>query len=149
MIDTDNHPKTNAVSFRQCLKGTWLDRLVLILLLITIAFLWVQIKQNLSQGVPTAYIYHGKQLLASYPLPTDNKVIHVPAQGEMGISDIEISKQGIHFVSSPCSTHHCTLSGHKKHTGSVIACVPNHIMVAIRGSDGKDEENMHFDAISE
>ena len=149
MIDTDNHPKANLASFRQCLKGTWMDRFVLLLLLLGIVFLWFQINQNLSKGVPTAYIYHGKQLLASYPLPMDDKVIHVPAKGEIGISDIEISKQGIRFVSSPCLTHHCTLAGSKKYTGSVIACVPNHIMVVIRGSDANNDKNMHFDAISE
>lgn len=149
MTSENNHLKTDAVSFRQCLQGTWLDRFVLIFLLLGIGFLWFQISQTLAQGAPTAYVYHGKQLLASYPLPQDERIIHVAAKGEIGISDIEISKQGIRFESSPCSTHHCTLSGIKKYTGSVIACVPNHIMVIIRGSDEKSNEIIKFDAISE
>ena len=149
MTTKNSHPKTHALSFRQCLKGTWMDRIVLLLLLLGIAFLWLQIQKNLSQGVPTAYIYHGKQLLASYPLPKGDKIIHVPAKGEIGISDIEISKQGIRFVSSPCLTHHCTLSGRKKQSGSVIACVPNHIMVVLHGFDDKIDKSMRFDAITE
>jgi len=147
MTSENNHPKTDTVSFRQCLKGTWTDRILLVFLLIGIAFLWFQIEKTLSHGLPTAYVYHGKTLLASYPLPKGDKVTHVAAEGEIGVSDIEISKHGIHFVSSPCTTHYCMLSGHKKHTGSVVACVPNHIMVVIRGAS--DDTQPHFDAVTE
>ena len=68
---------------------------------------------------------------------------------EFGVSDIEISKAGIRFVSSPCTTHHCSLAGTKKYAGSVIACVPNHIMVVLRGFDEKSDKNNYFDAITE
>ena len=149
MTTENNHPKAATVSFRQCLQGTWADRILLVLLLAGIVFLWFQISQTLAQGAPTAYVYHGDKLLAKYPLPNDERLIHVAAQGEIGVSDIEISKHGIRFETSPCSTHYCTLSGTKKYTGSVIACVPNHIMVVIRGSDKKSDKNIKFDAISE
>jgi len=149
MTTKNNHPKTAKVSFRQCLQGTWSDRILLMTLLIGIALLWFQINQTLHQGAPTAYVYHGKTLLAKYPLPQDEQVIHVAAQGEIGISDIEISKEGIRFDSSPCTTHHCILAGRKRYAGSVIACVPNHIMVVIRGSDKENKTRIKFDAISE
>jgi len=149
MTAKNNHPKAATVSFRQCLKGSWADRILLLFMLTGIVFLWFQISQTLAQGAPTAYVYHGEKLLAKYPLPHDERIIHVAAQGEIGISDIEISKQGIRFDSSPCSTHHCTLSGTKKYAGSVIACVPNHIMVVIHGSGKKDGKSIKFDAISE
>jgi hypothetical protein len=149
MTTKNNHPKAATVSFRQCLQGTWADRILLFSLLLVIAFLWSQISQTLHQGTPTAYIYNGNTLLAKYPLPDDEHMIHVAAQGEIGISDIEISKNGIRFDSSPCTTHHCVLAGTKRYAGSVIACVPNHIMVVIRGSDTKNKESIKFDAISE
>jgi len=149
MTTENNHPKAATVSFRQCLQGSWADRILLLFLLPGIVCLWFQISQTLAQGTPTAYVYHGEKLLAKYPLPDDKRIIHVAAQGEIGISDIEISTQGIRFDSSPCSTHHCILSGTKKYAGSVIACVPNHIMVVIRGSNKKNDETIKFDAISE
>jgi len=149
MTTGNNHPKAATVSFRQCLQGSWADRILLLFLLAGIVCLWFQISQTLAQGAPTAYVYHGDKLLAKYPLPDDERIIHVAAQGEIGVSDIEISIQGIRFDSSPCSTHYCTLSGTKKYTGSVIACVPNHIMVVIRGSNKKNDEAIKFDAISE
>jgi len=149
MIDADNQLQPPTLSFRQCLQGTWQDWLLLILMVLSIVFLWLSIEESLSQGPPTAYVYHGKQLLAKYPLPTDNQVIHMAAQGEIGVSDIEISSAGIRFISSPCTTHYCTLGGQKSYTGSVIACVPNHIMVVLRGSGKMKEDTMHFDAFSE
>ncbi len=149
MINQDSHPKPHKGDFIQCLKGTGADRVLLFLLLLGIALLWFQINQSLAQGVPTAYVYHQKQLLAAYPLPTDEQVIHVAAKGELGLSEIEISKQGIRFLSSPCATHYCTLAGQKSYAGSVLACVPNHIMVLLRGSSAKSDDQIHFDAITE
>jgi len=144
-----SHSQPKQGTFLQCLQGTWADKSLLLTMLLACFVLWFKIDENLSHGVPTAYVYHQNQLLAAYPLPSDNQVIHVQAEGEIGVSDIEISKQGIRFVSSPCTTHYCMLAGHKLHAGSVLACVPNHIMVVLRGSLSKSDENMHFDAISE
>ncbi len=149
MTTINNHPKPTTVSFYTCLKGSWADRGILLALLLGIGFLWLQIQQTLSQGAPTAYVYHGKTLLASYPLPKDNQVIHVNAQGDIGISKIDISRDGVRFVSSPCTTHYCTLSGAKKHAGGVLACVPNRIMAVIRGADVNGNKHMRFDAITE
>lgn len=149
MNNQDNHHKTGKNSFIQCLKGTITDRILLFLLLLGTLLLWLAINKQLSLGSATAYVYHQQQLLAKYPLPNDDKVIHVTALGEIGASEIEISKQGIRFTSSPCTTHYCTLSGHKSHAGSIIACVPNHIMVVLRGSRQHDGKNDYFDAISE
>lgn len=133
----------------QCLKGSLADRMLLSVLLIGTLFLWFMIHQQLSVGPATAYVYHQKTLLAKYPLPTDNTIIHVPATGELGISEIEISQHGIRFLSSPCTTHYCTRSGHKAHAGSVIACVPNKIMVVLRGSISNNPQEIQFDAVSE
>ncbi len=149
MINQYNHHKTATGSFVRCLQGTIADRVLLLSLLLGIIFLWLQINQHLSSGPITAYVYHQQQLLAQYPLPTDDSVIHVPANGEIGTSEIEISRQGIRFLSSPCTTHHCTLAGQKSYTGSVLACVPNHIMVVIRGTAQGQPAQMTFDAISE
>ena len=149
MIDQDNHLKTNKGSFMHCLKGSVADRLLFFFMVLVIGMLWFYIQQQLSHGLPTAFVYHQERLLAEYPLPTDETIIHVPAMGELGESDIEISKQGARFVSSPCSTNHCTLAGHKSHAGSVIACVPNHIMVLIRGTSKNDDNVMSFDAVAE
>ena len=130
-----------------CLKGSVADRLLFFFMILSIGVLWFYIQQQLGQGIPTAYVYHQHQLIAEYPIPTDERVIHVHALGEIGDSEIEISKEGIRFLHSPCSTHHCTLAGQKSHAGSVLACVPNHIMVTIRGRSAT--ETITFDAVAE
>ena len=148
MNTPDNHHKANTGSFLHCLKGNVADRLLLVFMLLCTFLLWFEIQKQLSQGTPTAYIYHQQRLLAEYLIPTDESIIQVPANGEIGESNIEISKHGIRFVSSPCTTHHCTLSGYKSHAGSVLACVPNHIMVVVRGSPQGTEAG-NFDAFAE
>ncbi|MDX8384286.1 MAG: NusG domain II-containing protein [Ghiorsea sp.] len=149
MNSDHNHPKYAKGSFLLCLKGSLADWMLLLSIVLGIGILWWNIYSQLNQGVPTAYIYHQKQLLASYPLPTDDQVIDVPVRGELGESLVEISRHGIRFVSSPCTSQYCVLSGHKSHAGGVIACVPNHMMVVIRGALPKSGEHMIFDAISE
>ncbi|MDX8388615.1 MAG: NusG domain II-containing protein [Ghiorsea sp.] len=149
MNNKDNHPKTSTASFIACFKGSVADRIYLIFLLFACLLLWFFVNHQLNSGPPTAYVYHQQTLLAKYLLPTNENIIHVAAKGEIGISDVEISKLGIQFISSPCTTHHCTLAGHKSYAGSVIACVPNHIMVVIRGAKHTGAENISFDAISE
>jgi len=149
MNQANNHPTSAKDSLWICFQGSWADRLLLALLMAGILWLWFFIQHSLNVGEPTAYVYHQDQLLAKYPLPRDGQVIHVPAAGEIGTSDIEISKQGIRFVSSPCTTHYCMLSGHKNHAGAVIACVPNHIMVVLRGSFDRQQDEQMFDAVTE
>lgn len=149
MNQINNHPISAKDSLWVCFQGNWADRLLLAALLAGVFGLWLYIQHNLNVGEPTAFVYHHDQLLAKYPLPSDGQVIHVPAHGEIGISDIEISKAGIRFISSPCTTHYCQLSGHKNHAGAVIACVPNHIMVVLRGSFDRRQGEQMFDAVSE
>ena len=149
MNSHSNHPKHDKGSLLQCLKGSLADWILLLSMLSGIGLLWWNIYNQLHQGVPTAYVYHQQQLLASYPLPTDEQVINVPAGGELGDSWVEISRHGVRMASSPCTSQHCVLSGHKLHAGGVIACVPNHIMVVIRGALPKNGQQVIFDAISE
>lgn len=149
MNESDNHPKTSTDSFSAYLRGTIADRIILVCLLIAIVLLWLEINRQLAAGPATAYVYHQQTLLAKYPLPDDDRLILVHAEGEIGESQIEITKDGIRFISSPCSTHHCTLSGQKSHPGSVIACVPNHVMAVIKGRRGNSPDAIQFDAVTE
>ncbi|MDQ6989871.1 MAG: NusG domain II-containing protein [Mariprofundaceae bacterium] len=143
------HQSSNQSSFLRCLQGSRADQVLLLILLLLIFGLWLGVQEHLNQGPPTVFIYHEQQLLAQYPVPQDEHIIRVAAVGALGTSDIELSKQGIRFISSPCTTQYCTLAGHKSHVGSVLACVPNHIMVVVRGFLEKDTQKVVYDAIAE
>jgi len=89
------------------------------------------------------HIYHGKALLATYPL-TSEKTIHFQAQGDIGISDIIIDQQGVRISHSSCTTQRCVLSGHRHRIGDILACVPNRILVSIQG-----KQQLPLDAVTE
>jgi len=127
------------------LKGSWVDRLLLLAALISIVGAWFVIQTQISSGPAMAEIYHGKTLLASYPLPQHGEqAITLQVEGELGISDIIIDEHGARIASSPCSSQRCVLSGSHSHSGDIVACVPNKILIVLRGSGASG-----FDAIVE
>ncbi|HXH65184.1 MAG TPA: NusG domain II-containing protein [Mariprofundaceae bacterium] len=124
---------------RRLLSGTRIDRLLLIAGLACIAALWLWLQREVPAGPPMVLIYHGKHLIAEYPIPSEGAPIHVQAKGDIGVSDIVIDTHGVHFESSPCIGKQCILAGTKHHPGDIIACVPNRILVSIRGSGARDD----------
>ncbi len=113
-------------------SGTWADRLLLLLMLTCIGISWQFVHALAGGGEAMVDIYHGHRLLAQYPLHVDRPV-HFMARGELGASEIVIDDRGVHFLESPCRNKLCILAGHKHKIGDMIACVPNRILVAIRG----------------
>ena len=128
------------------LKGSWTDRALLLISLAGIFYAWQWIHAEVSSGPAMVEVYHGEVLLAQYPFPEAGKSIHFDAEGELGSSEITIDHEGVRFTTSPCTTKHCVLNGSHSEGGDIIACVPNRILVAIKGSR---THGVHFDAIVE
>jgi len=129
-------------NLRQALKGTWPDRLLLVLILIGIGISWQFMHALAGGGEAMVTIYHGQTELAQYPLHTQKPVRFI-AKGELGDSEIIIEKNSVYFLESPCRNKLCILAGHKHRIGDMIACVPNRILVAINGAAKR------FDAVVE
>jgi len=133
-------------SMLDALKGTWADRLLLLVCLISIGCAWLVIQKNIAAGPAMAEIYHGKILLATYPLPQQGEAaIALQVNGDLGASDIVIDANGARIASSPCQSQRCVLSGSHAHAGDMIACVPNKILISLRGHRAESR----FDAIVE
>lgn len=129
----------------QLLKGSNTDRLLLLAALLAIAFSWFVIQSQISAGPAMAEIYHGQILLATYPLPQAGEAEQrFEVEGELGETVVVLDQQGARIASSPCSTQHCVLSGAHRHAGDIIACVPNRILISIRGKSASG-----YDAIVE
>jgi len=126
----NSSPASRSLSGR--LSGTWTDRLLLALVLGGIVFGWLHIRQLAGCGEAMVDIYHGQTLLAEYPL-NGAAPVHFAAQGEIGISDILIADGEVAITDSPCTTKKCILSGHKHSIGDMLVCLPNRILVAVRG----------------
>jgi|UPI0003803804 hypothetical protein len=117
------------------LCGSISDRLLLVCSLLFIAWLWWYVQQQLGDAPPHVYIYHNQTLLAHYPLSDMER--DFDAHGDLGISRIHIAHNTVSMIAAPCRHKRCILSGEHHHTGDVIACVPNHILVVIRGNQGQ------------
>jgi len=127
---------------RRRLAGTWTDRLLLAIVLTAIVFAWLHVRQLAGSGQAMVDIYHGQTLLAEYPLQGKTP-IHFTATGEIGISDIIITGGSVAITESPCRTRKCILAGHRDRIGDTLVCLPNRILVAIRG------DAHSFDAVVE
>ncbi len=127
------------------LKGSRADRLLLLAALVAITASWFVIQSQISAGPAVAEIYHGQVLLATYPLPQKGEAEQgFQIEGELGATEVVLDQDGVRIVSSPCTTQHCVHSGAHRHAGDIIACVPNRILISIRGQSASE-----FDAIVE
>ncbi|MDQ6976360.1 MAG: NusG domain II-containing protein [Mariprofundaceae bacterium] len=118
--------------FRHWIVGNNADRWLLLCCLVAIAALWWSLQQPLHDGPPMVSIYHGETLLAHYPLDAASPVIF-HAKGDIGTSIVRIKDGSVSFVSAPCRSQRCVLSGKHQHINDLLACVPNRILVVIDG----------------
>lgn len=56
--------------------------------------------------------------------------------GPLGKTVIEIANGGVRVLSSPCRQQVCVRMGEARHAGDLIACVPNHLVIDIKGKQG-------------
>jgi len=127
------------------LKGTWMDRVLLLSALLAIVAAWFVIQAQIAAGPARAEIYHGDTLLATYPLPQQGQpAVHFQVEGDIGLVNIVIDAAGARITASTCATQRCVLSGVHRHAGDMIACVPNRVLISLRGKAAS-----RFDAIVE
>lgn len=132
-------------SMRVLLQGTLTDRILLVVSLAAIMMAWFVVQAVVASGPAVAEVYHGKVLLATYPLPLAGEPAKsFKIEGELGSAEILLDADGVRMASSPCSAQRCVYSGAHRHAGDMIACVPNRILITIRGS-----AKSRFDAIVE
>ena len=83
------------------------------------------------------------QIVFVAPLDKDQRV---ELDGPLGITVLQIENGGARVISSPCTQKICIHMGEARHTGDLLACVPNQLVIWIEGdSDGEDAE---YDFIS-
>ena len=139
------NPRIPRQGMTTLLKGSVTDRILLLISLVGITAAWFTVQALVASGPAVAEIYHGKRLLATYPLPKAGEVPKTfQINGELGPSEILLDEEGVRITSSPCSAQRCVYSGVHHHAGDMIACVPNRILITIRGNAKR-----RFDAIVE
>ena len=72
---------------------------------------------------------------------TKDQIIHV--NGDNGETEIEIKKSKVRVLSSTCKNKDCIKRGTIEREGESIVCLPNKVVILIKGSGEED-----IDAIS-
>lgn len=62
----------------------------------------------------------------------------VDLSGPLGSTHLVIADQGVRITDSPCPHKICVAMGPARHTGDLLACVPNRILVRIDNPAGED-----------
>jgi len=107
------------------------DRLLLALAIFSLGILYAVYWSHSVYG-NQASIYVGGKHWSNVDL-YENRIIKV--KGKLGVSQLQVEDGKIRFISSPCDTKRCILSGWIQQSGEIVACVPNTVSVRILGPD--------------
>ncbi|MCK5715964.1 MAG: NusG domain II-containing protein, partial [Thiomargarita sp.] len=55
----------------------------------------------------------------------------ISIQGRLGESVIEVSEEGIRFITAPCRNQYCIHAGWLTKGGDFMACIPNQVSIAL------------------
>jgi len=83
----------------------------------------------------------GKRVLE---VPLDRDTVQT-VRGPLGDTVIVVEDGAVRVAASPCPLHYCERMGSIRHRGEIIVCVPNRIIVSIRGGGGGES----FDGVTQ
>ncbi len=113
------------------------DVLVLTAIISATLLCWYKFASNTSPpGEIEIRTADGKVEVLAVPAKGEKRVVKVA--GPMGESVIELTNEGATFKSSPCPNKICILGGTLKNPGQSCACVPNRVIIMIRGKSQLD-----------
>jgi hypothetical protein len=72
------------------------------------------------------------KLVGNFSLEED---ILVPVEGKLGTTRVEIAGKGVRVLDSPCPHKICVESGPISRSGETLACLPNRVVIRIKGGD--------------
>ncbi len=119
----------------------WLERLtpfdrkllVIVSILVALSFSILFRQSNGARIIVTA---NDKTVFVA-PL---NKDQQVELEGPLGITVLQIKNGVAQIISSPCPRKVCISMGNAQHTGDLLACVPNQLVIRIEGEKVEDAE---------
>ncbi len=88
-----------------------------------------------APGGTRVVVTSGGQTCFTAPLDQPRSV---DIEGPLGPTHLVIDEQGVRITGSPCPRKICLSMGPARHTGDLIACVPNRILVRIESSGGEE-----------
>lgn len=124
-------------------RMTWLDRLLVVLLLVTAGATQVWLGSR-PVGARVVVEQDGKVVFQA-PLDAPRQV---SINGPLGATTLSIEQGAVCILDSPCPRKICMGMGAIQRTGQVIACVPNHLLVRIEGATDSKAPKHDYDLLS-
>lgn len=107
------------------------DRLLIAVLALVALAAW-PLAALAIDGSGEQVVVTGPQGSSSFPLSGD---LEIAVVGSRGPVSVEVSEGRVRVVESDCPNHACVETGSISAAGSVVACVPNRVVVRIAGGD--------------
>lgn len=117
-------------------RTTPLDRLV-VLVLLAVALFGIAALRQLAAGAWLVVEQEGAVVYRA-PLDQDRRIV---LPGPLGKTVVEIKDGHACVVDSPCPQKVCIGMGQIARSGEIVACVPNRLVLTVRGNDA--EESKH------
>ncbi len=129
------------------MKQLWLQRLTsfdrkLVLLLAVLVLVSFAIPLRQEAGA-RLLVSSGEKTIFVAPL---DRAQLVELAGPLGMTQFEIKQGGVRVLSSPCPNKVCIGLGEARHSGDLLACVPNRLVFRIEGATVTEEQS--YDLLS-
>ncbi len=123
---------------------TWADR-ALCVALVVLALLAPRLARPPGDGPLRAVVTVGRSEAAVLPLDRD---ADITVRGCLGDVTIAVRHGEVRVVSSSCAQQVCVATGAKHQPGDLIACVPNEVLVRVRGGTASPPRAGEPDAVT-
>ncbi len=115
---------------------TKMDKILMLGVLLSGLIALFLVKGFHSQGQSVVAIIQVKgDIVETIDLSKVEKAKDLHIQGAQGLSIIEVENSRIRMVESPCPDRVCINRGWIERSGEAIVCVPNEIVIKIKGND--------------
>lgn len=116
------------------------DRKLLVILTILVLASFLLLLQS-SKGQRVLVDVAGRTVFVA-PLEQDQKF---QIEGPLGTTVLQLANGSVQVLSSPCPQKICIGMGNASHTGDLLACAPNRVVVRIEGAA---EQAKGYDVLS-
>lgn len=115
-------------------RPTWGDGCVVVLVLAGVAWTW-----PVGGGGDPAEILvatpEGREYF--YPLDAPREI---EVAGRLGVTRLRVEEGGVRCVAAPCPRRLCMHMGTARRPGDTIVCVPNGVIVVVRGPSADETD---------
>ena len=113
------------------------DIFLLIIIIIVIIILFIVNNIVNREEIDIAEIYINNKLYKSISIDLDEDII---INNDNNYNHIKIHNGGVEMIESSCSDKICVKSGHIKKVSDRIVCMPNKVVIKIKGTDTSKED---------